>query len=88
MNQTILQTLFLDNLEIPAEIAKFCETIPEYVQAEREYNRASAELMDLIGFARYSRFEEALTCRLFHETRAYYLFGLGLRREILSGLAG
>ncbi len=88
MNQTILQTLFLDNLEIPAEIAKFCETIPEYVQAEREYNRASAELMDLIGFARYSRFEEALTCHLFHETRAYYLFGLGLRREILSGLAG
>ena len=58
MNQTILQTLFLDNLEIPAEIAKFCETIPEYVQAEQDYNRA------------------------------YYLFGLELRREILEGIAG
>lgn len=88
MNPTILQTLFLDNPEIPGEIASFCSSIPEYVQAEQEYNRVTAELMDLIGFARYSRFEEALTCHLFHETRAYYLFGLGLRREILSGLAG
>ena len=88
MNQSILQTLFLDNPEIPGEIASFCSSIPEYVQAEQEYNRVTAELMDLIGFARYSRFEEALTCHLFHETRAYYLFGLGLRREILSGLAG
>lgn len=88
MNQTILQTLFLDNPEISGEIAKFCDTIPEYVQAEQEYNRVTAELMDLIGYERYSRFEEALTYHLFHETRAYYLFGLGLRRELLSGLAG
>ena len=88
MNQTILQTLFLDNPEIPVEISSFCNHIPEYVQAELAYNRAARELMDLIGFARYSRFEEALTCHLFHETRAYYLFGLGLRREVLKGLAG
>ena len=88
MNQTILQTLFLDNLEIPAEIAKFCDTIPEYVQAEREYNRATAELMDNIGYERYSNFESALTARLACEVRAYYLFGLGLRRELLAGMAG
>ena len=42
MNQTILQTLYLDNLEIPAEIAKFCTAILEDVQAEQEYNRATA----------------------------------------------
>lgn len=42
MNQTILQTLFLDNQEIPTEIAKFCETIPEYVRAEREYNQVGS----------------------------------------------
>ena len=58
MNQTILQTLFLDNPEIPVEISSFCNHIPEYVQAEQDYNRA------------------------------YYLFGLGLRREILEGIAG
>ena len=43
MNQTILQTLFLDNPEIPGEIASFCSSIPEYVQAEREYNRAAQD---------------------------------------------
>ena len=42
MDQTILQTLFLDNLESPAEIAKFCTAIPEDVQAEQEYNKATA----------------------------------------------
>ena len=88
MNQTILQTLFLDNLEISAEIVKFCNTIPEYVQAEREYNKAAQELEELIGFERYSRFETAMNAHLSYEVRAYYLFGLGLRREILEGIAG
>ena len=44
--------------------------------------------MDLIGYERYSEFESALTSHLFCEVRAYYLFGLGLRREILEGIAG
>lgn len=88
MNQTILQTLFLDNLELSAELAKFCNTIPEYVQAEREYNLAAQELTELIGFERYSRFEEAMTNHLSYEVRASYLFGLGLRREVLEGMAG
>lgn len=88
MDQTILQTLFLDNLELSADLARFCDTIPEYVQAEREYDRATQELIDLIGYERYSRFEEVLNSHLFQEIRASYLFGLGLRREILTGLAG
>lgn len=88
MNQTILQTLFLDNPEISAELAKFCNTIPEYVQAEREYNQAAQELAQLIGFERYNRFEEAMTNHLSYEVRASYLFGLGLRREVLEGMAG
>ena len=88
MKQSILQTLFLDNPEIPGEIASFCSSIPEYVQAEQEYNRVTAELMNLIGYERYSEFESALTGHLSCEVRAYYLFGLGLRREILEGIAG
>lgn len=88
MNRTILQTLFLDNPELPAEIEKFCGAIPEYARAEQEYNRAAEELAGLIGYERYSRFEEALNWRLAAENRAYYLFGLGLRREISAGMAG
>lgn len=86
MNQTILQTLFLNNPEIPGEIADFCNSIPEYVQAEQDYNRATRELVDLIGYERFSQFESALTHHLSYEVRAYYLFGLGLRKQVLSGL--
>lgn len=86
MNQMILQTLFLDNLEIPAELAKFCDTIPEYVQAEQEYNRASQELLSLTGYERYSQFEEAINRRLSYEVKAAYLFGLELRRELLAAM--
>ena len=86
MNQTILQTLFLDNPEIPVEIARFCDSIPEYVQAEREYDRAIQELIELIGFERYSRLENIMNCRLSFEVRASYLFGLGLRKQLLAGL--
>lgn len=86
MNETILQTLFLDNPEIPVEIARFCDSIPEYVQAEREYDRAVRELETLIGYERYSQFEEAVNSRLSCEVRASYLFGLGLRKQLLTGL--
>ncbi len=88
MNQTILQTLFLDNPELADKIAEFCDSLPEYVQAERDFQQAAREVEDLIGYERYSRFEAAMTWHLFLENRAYYLFGLGLRREILEGIAG
>ena len=44
--------------------------------------------MELIGYERYARFEEAVTQHLSYEVRASYLFGLGLRKEILRSLAG
>ena len=56
MDRTILRTLFLDNLEIPAEIARFCDAVPGYAQADRGYDRAAQELMELIGYERYARF--------------------------------
>ena len=88
MSQTILQTLFLNNPEIPIEIANFCDSIPEYVQAEQEYAQAMEELIRLVGYEQFSRFESALNSHLSCEVQAYYLFGLGLRREVLSSLVG
>jgi len=88
MENTILQTLFLDNPEISGEIARFCDSLPEYVQAERDFQQAVRELEALIGYERYIRFEEAMTWHMFLENRAYYLFGLKLRRDILEGIAG
>lgn len=88
MENTILQTLFIDNPEIPVEIANFCNSLPEYVQAERDSNRAAQELIELIGYERCSHFEEMLNWHFAAESRAYYLFGLGLRGELLREPAG
>ena len=49
MNNTILQTLFLDNPEIPVEIAHFCKSLPEYIQAEQDYQEAAEEVRRLLG---------------------------------------
>ena len=88
MNQTILQTLFLDNPELPAEIARFCASLPEYVQAERDYMQAAQELKELVGYERFNHFEEAVSWHMAAENRAYYLFGLNLRRKLLEELVG
>ena len=85
MNQTIIQTLFLNNPEIPGEIADFCNSIPEYVQAERECSLAFRELEKILG-DQCSHLEEVVNRQLSLEVRAYYLFGLGLRKQVLSGL--
>ena len=53
MNQSILQTLFLDNPEIPEKIANFCESMPGYAQAEQEYRQAIQELEDLMAFSNW-----------------------------------
>ena len=86
MNQTILQTLFLNNPEIPGEIADFCNSIPEYVQAERECSLAFRELEKILCYDQCSHLEEVVNRQLSLEVRAYYLFGLGLRKQVLSGL--
>lgn len=86
MNQNILQTLFLNNPEIPGEIADFCNSIPEYVQAERECSLAFRELEKILGYDQCSHLEEVVNRQLSLEVRAYYLFGLGLRKQVLSGL--
>ena len=49
MNNTILQTLFLANPEIPVEIAQFCKSLPEYIQAEQDYQEAAEEVRRLLG---------------------------------------
>ena len=79
MNQTILQTLFLDNPGLPAEIARFCESLPKYT---------NQELKELVGYERFNHFEEAVSWHMAAENRAHYLFGLNLRRKLLEELVG
>lgn len=82
----ILNTLFLDNPYLPEQVTAFCNTIPEYREAEREYREAERELEKQLGYAALNRFDEAQSRYIARLVQAYYLFGLGLRQELLSAL--
>ncbi len=87
MNQQF-KTIFLDNPEIPEQIYRFCQGIPEYVQAREEYYALVQELEAAMGRQWYFTFEARLNQYWAWENRAHYLFGLNLRREILEGFQG
>ncbi len=81
----ILKTLFLDDPYIPEQVYKFCSQLPEFQKAERAYEEKAAKLRTQLG-KDYDTFEETLFCYLAQYSKAYYLFGLHLRQEVLSAL--
>ena len=81
----ILSTLFLDNPYIPEQVCKFCDQIPEFLEAERAYEEEAAKLRACLG-EDYDTFEETLNSYIAQYVNAYYLFGLGLRQELISVL--
>ena len=82
----ILKTLFLDNLELDEAIAAFLAQNPEFVQAEQEYNATAQEIAQTVDRELYDRFECRLGRYLARLSDAYYLFGLGLRQEVLRAI--
>ena len=85
MNE-ILKTLFLDNPYIADQVYAFCNQLPEFRKAEQNYNAFAAKLQTLLSGAEYDAFEETLNWYLARYVHAYYLFGLGVRQEVLSAL--
>ncbi len=83
----ILHTLFLDNPYIPEQVCTFCNQLPEFRKAEQDYERSAEVLRTRLG-TEYDAFEETLSWYLAQYSKAYYLFGLGLRQEVLSALEG
>ena len=84
----ILQTLFLENPYLPEQVCAFCRTLPEFQEAERAYQAAEQELEEKLGYETSGRIEEIQSRYMARLVQAYYLFGLGLRQEVLSALAG
>lgn len=84
----ILSTLFVDNPYIPEQIYAFCNRLPEFQAAERAYEEEAAKLRARLGAAEFDSFDETLSYYLARYVHAYYLFGLGLRQEVLSALGG
>ena len=56
----LLHRIFFDNPEIPAQIYRFCQGIPEYVQAREEYYALVQELETAMGRQWYFTFEARL----------------------------
>ena len=78
MNQ-ILYTIFADNPNLPEEIYRYCQTIPQYRAAEKEFRMLANQALQRLGFDFYARLEEATNARQAQECWACYLFGVGLR---------
>ena len=83
---SILKTLFLDNPYIPEQVYTFCNQLPEFLEAERNYNSQLKRLEARLNKAETDAFDEALSHYLACYVHAYYLFGLSLRQEVLSAL--
>ena len=78
--------LFLDNPYIPEQIYTFCNQLPEFREAERAYEEITGRLRAQLDTAEVNTFDEIVAPYLSFYAHAYYLFGLGLRQEVLSAL--
>ena len=81
-----LNMLFVDNLGLKEEIEAFCAKDPEYLEVKREFYEVAHEIAKMAGFELYNRFETRLGSYLGCSNDLYYLFGLGLRQDIISAL--
>ena len=82
----ILAALFLDNPYIPEQIYTFCRQLPEFQKAEQDYKALTEKLRLQLEDEAFDGFENTLYWYLAQYSKAYYLFGLGLRQELLSAL--
>ena len=81
-----LKALFLDNPYIPEQIYTFCSQLPEFQEAERDYSASAEALRARLGDADFNAFDEIFSRYLAQYSKAYYLFGLGLRQEVMRAM--
>ena len=82
----IIESIFSDNPELPHKIYTYCKSIPEYSKAERDYEDMLESLKAQLGYSRMAQIEDCFLRYMARSVQAYYLFGLGLRQEVLWGL--
>ena len=80
-----IQSLFLNDT-IDAEIEAFCAGDPEFVSTKQQFYAAAHEIEKLVGHDLYDAFETSLGAYWTRASDLYYLYGLGLRQEILGAL--
>ena len=80
-----LPSLFLNDA-IDAEIEAFCASDPKFVEAKQQFYAAAHEVKKLVGRDLYDALETSLGTYWNRASDLYYLYGLGLRQEILQVL--
>lgn len=86
MMSNCLRALFYENPHIEEEINAFLAQDPKLAQAEQEFYETAHEIAGLAGFELYDVFERRLGAYLNRLSDLYYLFGLGLRQDILRAM--
>lgn len=83
-----IMPLLLENDALDAEIEAFCVSDPEYLKTKQEFYKTANEIAALVGFDLYDVFEKSFSAYLFRTADLYYLYGLGLRQDILQAIGG
>ena len=81
-----IDSLFCNNPDLSHRVYTYCKANPEFMEAEAEYDALLQSLEQTPGYDRMQEIEDCFlrySARLVH---AYYLFGLGLRQEVLWAL--
>ena len=82
-----IQSLFLNDT-INAEIEAFCASDPEFAKVKQEFYETANQIAELIAPGLYDAFEKSLWAYLYRTADLYYLYGLGLRQEVLQAIGG
>ena len=85
MNDPI-KMLFIDNPEIDEAIKDFCAQSPDYLKIKEEFYETAQQIAGIVGWELYNRFEQRFALYIAGSNDIYYLFGLGLRQEVISAL--
>ena len=78
-----IDSLFCNNPDLSHRIYTYCKADPEFMEAEVEYDALLQSLEQTLGYARMQEIEDCFLRYSARLVQAYYLFGLGLRQEVL-----
>lgn len=81
-----LKTLFYDNPLIEEEIFAFLAQDPQFIQAQQDFYETAEKIAQAVGFSMYDAFEQRLGHYISRISDVCYLFGLGLRRDVLEAM--
>ena len=80
-----LPSLFFNDT-IDADIEAFCASDPEFVNRKQQFYAAAHKIAELVGYDLNDAFEVSLGADWGRASDLDYLYGLGLRQEVLRAM--